>query len=156
MERKINIAELLKDAPKGTKLYSPLCGEVTLDIVLIDAGLIRTFDKLNREFSFDRYGVYCSPDGECLLFPSENTRTWVDFKPSWKPEHLVFKPYERVLGKLFLSNEAYTKRVWTAQLYSHWDNRTSTHRTTDGHWLYDTDIISYIGNEALLGKEVEG
>ena len=26
----INIAEILKDCPKGTKLYSPLCGECQL------------------------------------------------------------------------------------------------------------------------------
>lgn len=31
MENKINIAELLKDCPKGTKLYSPLCGECYFD-----------------------------------------------------------------------------------------------------------------------------
>lgn len=28
MENKINIAEILRDMPKGTKLYSPLFGEV--------------------------------------------------------------------------------------------------------------------------------
>ena len=28
---KINIAELLKDCPKGIKLYSPLCGECIFD-----------------------------------------------------------------------------------------------------------------------------
>lgn len=29
----MNIAEILKDAPKGTKLYSPLFGEVELKVV---------------------------------------------------------------------------------------------------------------------------
>ena len=29
-----NIAEILKDAPKGTKLYSPLFGEVELKLTL--------------------------------------------------------------------------------------------------------------------------
>lgn len=29
----MNIAEILKDAPKGTKLYSPLFGEVKLQSV---------------------------------------------------------------------------------------------------------------------------
>ena len=33
MENKINIAKLLKDCPKGTKLYSPITGECTLDLV---------------------------------------------------------------------------------------------------------------------------
>lgn len=30
MENKINIAEILKDCPKGTKLYSPIYGEIEL------------------------------------------------------------------------------------------------------------------------------
>lgn len=30
METKINIAELLKDSPKGMELYSPIFGECTL------------------------------------------------------------------------------------------------------------------------------
>ena len=31
---KINIAELLKDCPKGMELYSPLCGECKLDMII--------------------------------------------------------------------------------------------------------------------------
>lgn len=30
MENKINIAEILKDCPKGMKLYSPIYGEIEL------------------------------------------------------------------------------------------------------------------------------
>ena len=33
MENKINIAEILHDMPKGTKLYSPLFGKCNLDEV---------------------------------------------------------------------------------------------------------------------------
>jgi len=29
---KTNIAELLKDAPRGTHLYSPICGECNFDM----------------------------------------------------------------------------------------------------------------------------
>lgn len=32
----MNIAEILKDAPKGTKLFSPLFGEVKLESVSDD------------------------------------------------------------------------------------------------------------------------
>ena len=28
---KINLVEILKDCPRGTKFYSPLCGEVEFD-----------------------------------------------------------------------------------------------------------------------------
>ena len=33
METKINIAEILKDKPKGTKLYSSACGKCKLEEV---------------------------------------------------------------------------------------------------------------------------
>lgn len=33
MENKINIAEILKDCPKRTKLYSPLCGDCVLNYI---------------------------------------------------------------------------------------------------------------------------
>lgn len=33
MEEKINIAEILKNKPQGTKLYSPICGAVEFERV---------------------------------------------------------------------------------------------------------------------------
>lgn len=36
MENKINIAEILRDMPNGTKLYSPLFGEVKFEEVVSD------------------------------------------------------------------------------------------------------------------------
>lgn len=34
----INIAEILKDCPKGAKLYSPMCGEVELENIIWGTG----------------------------------------------------------------------------------------------------------------------
>lgn len=71
----MNIAEILKDAPKGTKLYSPLFGEVELKsvsdvIIKVKLGAsIATFCKDGRY-----YKSY--PNGECLLFPSKDKRNW--------------------------------------------------------------------------------
>lgn len=73
----MNIAEILKDAPKGTKLYSPLFGEVKLEsvsdvIITVKLGaLLSTFYKDGRY-----YQSY--PNGECLLFPSKDKRNWDD------------------------------------------------------------------------------
>ena len=83
MENKINIAEILKDCPKGMKLYSPLFGELKfggLDStkqyypILIDA-------DNSRAFTFDSNGRFYStyPTAECLLFPSRELRDWTKF-----------------------------------------------------------------------------
>lgn len=82
MEQKINIAELLKDCPKGMKLYSPIFGEVYLDKIIPHLAIVVTTDKeqgdFKEEFLYDgRYGM----NGECMLFPSKGRTTWLGFVP---------------------------------------------------------------------------
>lgn len=79
----MNIAEILKNAPKGTKLYSPLCGEVTFSE--IDENLTHCIvveDCYGTEILFDIEGKYDTAyeDSECLLFPSKDNRDWSTFK----------------------------------------------------------------------------
>ena len=82
---KINIAELLKDCPRGMELYSPIFGEVYLDKIRPHLGIVVTTDKeqgdFKEEFIFDgRYGM----KGECMLFPSKGKATWEGFVPPCK------------------------------------------------------------------------
>lgn len=78
MKEELNIAEILKDKPKGTKLYSPIFGEVKYDSVLL--GDIKVlYSCTDRHFYID--GKFCM-NGECLLFPSKEMRDWDKF--AWK------------------------------------------------------------------------
>ena len=82
-----NIAELLKDYPKGMELYSPIFGEVYLDKIRPNLAIVVTTDKeqgdFKEEFLYDgRYGM----NGECMLFPSKGKTTWDGFVP-----HCEFK-----------------------------------------------------------------
>lgn len=70
-----NIAEILKYAPKGLKLYSPLLGEVRLEKVSDHDDTIVVTTKYKSERVFFEDGKYDS-NGECLLFPSSNHRCW--------------------------------------------------------------------------------
>lgn len=80
MKAKINISEILKDKPKGIRLYSPIFGDCTFSFIqgVTDAICVTAND--NREF-FDYKGLYSST-GECQLFPSKEMRDWSKF--SWK------------------------------------------------------------------------
>lgn len=74
---KINIAELLKDCPTGTKLYSPLCGECYFD--RLNMGTIICKKQNTQEITFTSEGYYMLPvfdDCECVLFPSKENRDW--------------------------------------------------------------------------------
>ena len=77
----INIAEILKDCPKGMKLYSPLLGNVTLEKVSIsNSTSIIVNDGFFTDGYFTKTGLYYDrEDGECLLFPSSKMRDWTKF-----------------------------------------------------------------------------
>lgn len=110
---KINIAEILREYPIGTKLYSPLCGECTLHEVVKDKIFIRTCSN-ERIVIFDEYGRYFN-DSECLLFPSKDNRDWNKFKvDKSKFDPKTLKPFDKVLvrGK---------EIAWKCGLFSHID-----------------------------------
>ena len=84
MENKINIAEILRDMPEGTKLYSPLFGKceyisvvgnkypIAIKAQRADGAISRFFMKDGRYFDWYEYA-------ECLLFPSVKMRDWSKF-----------------------------------------------------------------------------
>lgn len=101
MKAKINISEILKDKPKGTKLYSPIFGDCTFSFIqgVTDAICVTAND--NREF-FDYKGLY-SPTGECLLFPSRLMRDWSKF--TWKRGDVLQKnSHTQVIFDSFVSD----------------------------------------------------
>lgn len=95
METKLNIAEILKDKPKGIKLYSPIFGDCEFKTIYkstYKGGTDSIEVKVNySEVCFDEFGKYefngiLPHDNynsrECLLFPSKKMRDWSKF--AWK------------------------------------------------------------------------
>ena len=78
METKINIAEILKDKPKGLNLYSPVYGKVKFEAVHKDK--IYFYHDMN-EHSVKSNGKSFD-DGEVVIFPSQEMRDWSKF--AWK------------------------------------------------------------------------
>lgn len=79
----MNVAEILKYCPKGTKLYSTVHGEVVLRNVCIDKEYPIITDACYATIvSFTKEGCYVKscPDSECVLFPSKDQRDWKKFK----------------------------------------------------------------------------
>lgn len=83
MNENLNLVEILKDCPSGTKLYSTIFGEVIFDNVAIGKVhpiVIRLKDGSRKSFSAEGK-LYIMYDGECTLFPSKNQRDWSKFNP---------------------------------------------------------------------------
>lgn len=114
MNENLNLVEILKDCPIGTKLYSPVFGDVELDNIDIHSDHpIRVLCKYGDE-SFSKEGrLFFNYDGECMLFPSKEQRDWSKFKPK-KPKFdpNTLKPFDKVLVK-YLEDD-----YWTCDLFS--------------------------------------
>ena len=102
--QKLNLCEILKDCPKGTKLYSTVLGYVIFQGIVEGAVypiVVSCENGVNEDFT--AYGkMFIDFDGECTLFPSKEQRRWADFIAPWlKKERFdpkTLKPFDKVLG----------------------------------------------------------
>lgn len=121
MNENINLTEILKDCPKGTKLYSPLFGEVTLHQVLSEQFYsIKVETQTGGIVMFNKYGIYDTTyaDADCVLFPSKTERDWSKFKcPKPKFDPKTLNHYDKVLGRDLLGKGSH----WICTLFSHYD-----------------------------------
>ena len=105
MNENLNLAEILKDCPKGTKLYSTIYGDVELVGVYLKDDAYPIEIKIGPgsdmicDFTNDGRLLGDFP-GECTLFPSRDQRDWSKFKtakPKFDPKTL--QPFDKVLVK---------------------------------------------------------
>lgn len=101
MEQKLNIAEILKNVPIGTSLYSPLFGNVYLIYI---GEMFITVRHHSTTANFHHNGRLYDYEGtEPMLFPSREMRDWSKF--SWKKgdvlvsndsdSHIIFKGFSK-------------------------------------------------------------
>lgn len=81
MEKELNIAAILKGKPAGTKLWSPIFGDCTLDRITSEDSLIWAYHIDRVVETFYPNGKY-DKRGECIIFPSKQMRDWSKF--AWK------------------------------------------------------------------------
>ena len=130
MNEKLNLVEILKDCPKGTKLYSTNFGVVEFDeigtnpnypIIVSHIGGFEKFAKDGR--------LYCICDGECVLFPSKDQRDWSKFKykkPKFDPKTL--QPFDKVLARF--TDDA----IWKCALIKNEKKEECTYKYVTTHY----------------------
>ena len=157
MNENLNLVEILKDCPEGTKLYSTTYGDVELirvnqnDDVYYPIEIKLSDDSINSVTTDGRLCEYYN--GECVLFPSKEQRDWSKFnpkKPKFDPK--TFQPFDKVLVRTG------TKRfhVWLPDLISIPPNEVDE---TILCMTIDTDIIMAIPyneeTKSLVGTNKE-
>ncbi|OYP67042.1 hypothetical protein [Prevotella sp. P2-180] len=95
---KLNLCEILRDCPRGTKLYSTVLGYVIFQgivegvvypiVVSCENGVTETFTADGK--------MFIDLDGECTLFPSKEQRSWADFIAPWYKKEKLVKPKFKV------------------------------------------------------------
>ena len=133
MNENIDLTKILKDCPKGTKLYSPIFGEVYFKEIHSDNeyAIITTtnsdFNPINPTFT--KKGFYYGDFGkECLLFPSKDQRDWNKFVAPWykkeKFDPKTLQPFDKVLVR-----DDDPCVFWRCSFYSHtWEHENTTYR----------------------------
>ena len=124
MNENINLTKILKDCPRGFKLYSAVHGEVKFQCITDSIYPISVIYHSNNGGAYDArftkegfLNVYYN--GECLLVPSKNNQDWSKFKAPWlkKPKFdpKTLQPFDKVLI-------SYIDQEWTCGFYSHYKN----------------------------------
>ena len=101
MNENLNLCKILKDCPKGTKLWSPVCGNVTLIGINGENPFpIDLATKIGNAYAslYSNGKMFDRKEAECLLFPSKEQRDWSKFKiPIKRFDPKKFKPFDKVL-----------------------------------------------------------
>lgn len=118
-----NVAEILKNVPVGTKLWSNIYGDVEFNYIEENTPHypISVLDSYKCERKFTEYGYFYNmhKNGECTLWPSKDHRAWddealrilgIEKKPQ-TPFNL--QPFDKVLGR-----DMDCER-WCASFFSH-------------------------------------
>lgn len=110
MNENLDLTKILDGCPKGTKLYSPILGDVefyeisrTYEHPLV----VKTTSRIQHYYSFTKEGYFSNlyENEECILFPSKDQRDWGKFEKFWDKQKVErfdpksFQPFDRVLAK---------------------------------------------------------
>ena len=119
MNENIDLTKILKDCPRGTKLYCSIYGEV--EFVCIDEYEEYPIKVMvNRKFieAFSRKGfIRPQYNIEGNLFPSKDQRDWSKFTAPWykkdKFDPKTLKPFDKVIVR----DDNY--QTWFCTIFSH-------------------------------------
>ena len=151
MNEKLNLVEILKNVPTGTKLWSPIIGECEfVEIVKDYPSPIRCKALDNTFWGFYSDGRFVNYEGaQCVLFPSKENKDWATFNV---PSHKHFEPFQKIL---FVILNEHNEKVWASSFYSYYDKSRKRHYLVGGIARNDDEVLPFEGNEDKLGKYIQ-
>ena len=106
MNENIDLTKILKDCPKGTKLYSSTFGQVEFQyiksnsmypiVIKLENGVIESIASDGKIFN--------DYNGECIIFPSKDQRDWSKFTAPWykkeKFDPKTLKAFDKIIARV--------------------------------------------------------
>lgn len=147
MNKDLNLTKILKDAPRGIKLWSPVYGDCKFikidyfggDVMYPINCQVTTKDGKSTYIGFTKDGridIKYSNSG-CVLFPSKENMDWSTFEAP--KTHKEFELNQKVLVGLALNNQY----IWKRDIYLNYDEDTKMHCTFFENEVPDSLIIPY-------------
>ena len=136
MNENIDLIKILKNCPVGTKLYSPIYGEIHFEEMRSNGKYpIITITKSIYAATFTKEGFYyADEDGECILFPSKEKRDWSKFTAPWykkeKFDPKTLNPFDRVIARI----DKYG--FWCCELFSFIEEDTNLIKGCGAYYKY--------------------
>lgn len=155
MEQNLNIAEILKDKPRGTKLYSMIHGKCSFEAV--------TDEIFKINFCTSKFGLTQSGEctlikfgnmydgGECIIFPSKEMRDWNKF--AWqKGDILVNENNAHIIFEKF-TDDTYTTFIGRHYLNKNYKNYVPGRYTcVTQHFHIEESNAAHNIEEKICGK----
>ena len=132
MEKNVNIVEILKNKSNGTKLYSPLFGDVYFSFIDGEFITVKHHEKIAN---FYRNGRFYDYEGaESLLFPSKEMRDWS--KLAWNTgdilvnkdgnAHVIFEGFDDDTYETFNGNNYLWKNEGITMCFGEYEDELPT------------------------------
>lgn len=147
MNENIDLTKILKNCPKGFRLYSIVYGEVAFSAIENGRYPICVLtDNNNSTAYYSSNGKIYVTRGECVLFPSKDQRDWSKFTAPWykkdRFDPKTLKAFDRVI--------VYGKNYgWFCSIFSHIGEGEYPYNTASGNYawciLYNDDTKHLVG-----------
>ena len=115
MNKNIDLTKILKNCPKGTKLYSLVHEDVLFEGIVDRVYPIEVSSKNYGIITLSEKGRMIIEVGECILFPSRDQRDWSKFTAPWynkeRFDPRTLKPFDKVIVRLH-------QGIWCCELFS--------------------------------------
>ena len=138
MEKELNIAAILKEKPKGTKLWSPISGDCKYEYLIHDS--INVWFQGLGVIMLSKKGKW-NPCGETIIFPSKQMQDWSKF--AWKK------------GDVLVSNDYSTEVIfydWYDDTYTNFYCRHYLNSEDENNIKYSNAFLCTTGRYSLEDK----